>query len=132
MNNGIFVSNKHNLSLAWAETFLHLMDRGVSELTPKIITVKDFNDQDADEDLELRGLLDRHLKNFKHHSCETVAGTIFPVSLWNPALPNNAQSLFERYDKIWPRIQKADHENKLGVYYSGPRNPDISLSYALS
>ncbi len=117
MNKGIFVSEYQNLSLAWADTFLQLMDKGVTELTPKIITVKDFNNQDADEDLELRRLLDRHLKNFKHHSCETVAGTIFPVSLWNPALPNNAQSLFERYDKIWPRVQKGNHENRFGVYF---------------
>lgn len=117
MNNGIFVSNKHNLSLAWADVFLQLMDRGVSELTPKIITVKDFNDQDADENIALRQLLDKHLINAKYHSCETVAGTIFPVSLWNPDLPNNAQLLFERYGKIWPRVQKGDHENKLGVYF---------------
>ena len=43
MSNGIFVSKEHNLLLAWADTFSQLMDRGVSELTPKIITVKDLN-----------------------------------------------------------------------------------------
>jgi len=117
MNKGIFVSEHQNLSSAWADTFLQLMDKGITELTPKIITVKDFNNQDAVENPELRQLLEKHLKNFKHHSCETVAGTIFPVSLWNPAPPNNAQLLFERYGKIWPRVQKGDHENKLGVYF---------------
>lgn len=117
MNKDLFVSNSSNLSLAWADTFLHLMETGVSELTPKIITVTDFANEDAIENTELRQYLDSQLKSFEHHTCEEVAGTIFPSSLWNPALPNDAQLLYERYDKIWPRIQKRDGDNKLGVYF---------------
>lgn len=117
MNNEIFVSNKQNISLAWADIFLRLMDKGVSELSPKIITVKDFDNQVVNENKALRQLLDNYLANNKHHPCEVVAGTIFPESLWNSSHPNNAQLLFERYDKIWPRIQKGDHENRLGVYF---------------
>ncbi len=117
MNKELFVPNSRNLSLAWAETFLHLMEPGISELTPKIISVTDFDDQEAIENTELRQYLDSKLIASKHHTVEEVAGTIFPSSLWNPAQPNNAQLLYERYDKIWPRIQKRDSENRLGVYF---------------
>jgi hypothetical protein len=117
MNKELFVPQSSNLSLAWAETFLHLMETGISELTPKIITVTDFDNQEAIENTELRQYLDSQLTASKHHTIEEVAGTIFPSSLWNPAHPNNAQLLYERYDKIWPRIQRRDSENRLGVYF---------------
>lgn len=117
MNKELFVPSSRNLSLAWAETFLHLMEPGITELTPKIVTVTDFFNQDAIEHTELRQYLDNQLKANKHHTCEEVAGTIFPASLWNPAAQNDDRLLYERYDKIWHRIKKRDSENKLGVYF---------------
>jgi len=36
--------------------------------------------------------------------------------MWNPALPNNADSLFGRYEKAWPGIKKCP-ANRNGVYF---------------
>ena len=37
-------------------------------------------------------------------SCRTVASTIFPNSLWLPAAQDDAQLLYDRYAKVWPRV----------------------------
>lgn len=106
-----------NLSNAWAEVFLKLMDRGVDRLTSVMVTVTDLDGNGVPhENRELRDKLDRELTARRYYSCHTVANTIFPDSLWNPAVDGNANMLFERYERIWPRIRK-HHRNHLGVYF---------------
>ncbi len=38
MVNKLYVAKSPNLSLAWAEVLLHLLDRGVTNLSPAVIT----------------------------------------------------------------------------------------------
>jgi len=45
----------------------------------------------------------------------TVASTIFPSSMWNPAKPRDA--LFKRYQKVFPILQR-DPRNTDGTYFS--------------
>ena len=73
-----------NLSLAWADTFLKLMDPGVSELIPLIVVIEGFNNGQPEENDIIRNELDSTLNKLNMSSCETVANTIFPRSLWNP------------------------------------------------
>ena len=111
-----FLPVSENLSVAWAEAFLKLMERGVDKLAPAIITISDMNSGEPRENTDIRSRLDQELERLGYQSCHTVANTIFPESLWNPASENNAQELFSRYNRIWPRIKK-DRLNRYGVYF---------------
>ena len=55
-------------------------------------------------------------KYSKLQSVTTVANTIFPISLWNSSLPDNAEKLFERFEKAWPRIKRCK-QNRRGSYF---------------
>ncbi len=117
----------HNLSLAWADAFLRLSDTGVTELSPVVIVVKDFVDGVVREDNEIRRLLDVEMKRLGQRSCEDVASTIFPISMWNPSIPDNAEQLFARYERIWPAIKHSDRANNKGNYFRRLTNycPDV-------
>lgn len=104
-----------NLSLAWARAFIELMKPGCSELAPVIVRIRGFDGM-PDEHDEIRSGLDRALRNQGEAVCQTVAGTIFPQSMWNPNLPNDAAALFDRYRKAWPGIKKCP-QNRNGVYF---------------
>jgi hypothetical protein len=105
-----------NISLAWAKAFLSLMNRGQDVRHPAIVTIRGFNAGDQIEDDAIRLRLDEELQKHGKSRSKTVAGTIFPLSMWNPALPNDAAALFERYEKAWPGIKKCP-QNRLGVYF---------------
>ena len=111
-----FLPVNENLSVAWAEAFLKLMERGVDKLAPAVITISDMDSGEPRENTDIRSRLDQELQRLGCQSCHTVANTIFPESLWNPSSENNAQELFTRYDRIWPRIKK-DRLNRHGVYF---------------
>lgn len=108
---------KGNLSEIWAELFLKLMSRGVNELSPVLIQVNKFDDGVAVEDEYIRGAIDGHLRQLGKASCREVSNTIFPSSMWNKGIENNAEQLFERYDRIWPVIKKSNTANRKGVYF---------------
>ncbi len=112
-----FYPKSRNISVAWAETFLRLIEPGVSEITPAVIVVTDFNSGVVNEDPTIRALLDQDMARLDLRSCEAVASTIFPVSMWNPKLPDNAEQLFQRYERVWPRIKHRDRANNRGNYF---------------
>lgn len=112
-----FYPASRNLSRAWADSFLRLSDPGVTELSPVVIVVTDFNNGAVREDNWVRRLLDSEMKRLGLRSCEDVASTIFPVSMWNPVIPDNAAQLFSRYERIWPAIKHSDRANSKGNYF---------------
>lgn len=102
-----------NLSVAWAKAFLLTMEAG--EIAPLIVVIKVPNDGLPDEVQAIRRALDDELAKAAHGlSCQMVANTIFPQSLWNPQA--GRQELYKRYLKILPRILKDPH-NRYGVYF---------------
>jgi thymidylate synthase len=101
-----------NLSVAWARAFLAATEN--SEISPLTVTVTGFESGQPVEDNHIRTALDRSLKSNELHSCETVAGTIFPSSLWNPRL--DRRRLFDRYLKILPSVRRYKG-NRNGVYF---------------
>lgn len=105
-----------NLSIAWARAFLELMKPGAGVRHPFVITIQDFDDAIGVEDKHIRARLDQVLKQHGKKLCETVAGTIFPSSMWNPMLPNDAEVLFKRYNRAWPGIKMCP-QNRKGVYF---------------
>jgi thymidylate synthase len=111
MNNPI---ESTNLSVAWAKSFLTLMRPGCSEIKPLIVSVDGINGETVKEDDQMRQVLDEALASHKT-SCNTVANTIFPQSLWNPA--RERALLYQRYlVHAWPRIKKCAANNR-GTYF---------------
>lgn len=103
-----------NLSLAWAEAFLALMQPGCTEIAPLAVTVTGIDGDNIDEHEGIRKLLDKALAAH-NGSCNTVANTIFPQSLWNPK--RDRSLVYERYLKhAWPRVQKCP-ANRRGTYF---------------
>ena len=110
----IFPVENSNLSFAWTEAFLALMVPGCAEITPLVVTVTGIDGGKIEENEEIRRLLDKTLAR-NRSSCHTVANTIFPKSLWNPA--REQKLLYERYLKhAWPRVKRC-HANNRGTYF---------------
>ena len=103
-----------NLSTAWAKVFLNLMRPGVSEIQSLMVIINGFNNGAPIENNNVRFQLDSFLSNSLSQSCNTVANTIFPSSLYNPNENNN--TLYTRYKKILPQLRKCP-ENKNGLYF---------------
>lgn len=103
---------ENNLSIAWAKAFVEVMK--CPEISPLTITIDGLGAETITEDTRIRTLLDTSLSETGHISCETVAGTIFPMSFWNPA--REAELLFSRYRRCRKRILKC-HANHDGVYF---------------
>lgn len=131
-----YTTENSNLSIAWAEGLLQLMRPGVTELAPLIVTVTDIDGNDPAERVEVRRALDQALGP-QRGSCSTVANTIFPRSLWNPARDRSV--LYERYiEHAWPRIRKCP-ANRRGTYFqrmiafeNGAAQPVNQLEHIIS
>lgn len=105
-----------NLSVAWGRALKSVSARGRKEVAPLIVSLTGFDANGAVvEDISIRRQLDMLLSAENSESIETVANTIFPFSLWNPAMPRD--QLFERYKSIQPRIRKASRKNIYGTYF---------------
>src|SRR5438552_14764753 len=96
-----------NLSIAWAQLFLKLMEKGTKELSPVGITITEFDrtglpmEQDG-----IRELLDTYLYKLTRRknrplNCRDVASTIFPISMWNRAAKDRGEHLFKRYEAVF-------------------------------
>ncbi len=106
-----------NISHAWARAFIDLMDTPSGIRHPAFVSINLFFDETSViEDLVIKQRLDQELLRYDEYSCETVASTIFPMSMWNPNLRNDSEILFERYMKAWPGIEKC-RANRKGVYF---------------
>lgn len=105
-----------DISTAWAETFLSTMESGGGVRHPAMVIVSGLERGHKPENAEIRARLDKELSKFGENSCETVAGTIFPRSLWNPGLLNDSEVLYQRYEKAWNGIKKCP-ANRNGVYF---------------
>ena len=109
----LYAARNSNLSLAWAEVLLKLLERGVTKLSPVVVTVTEFDESSLPiEHDAVRNALDRLIPQ----TCHTVANTIFPNSLWLPSTNDDAQVLYSRYARVWPRVAK-HHSNRNGVYF---------------
>jgi hypothetical protein len=107
---------EENLSVAWGKALQTVSARGLTEISPLVVAITGFdNAGNFHEHPEIRGALDNMLSSAGHQAVDTVAGTIFPGSMWNPGV--SRQQLFDRYQKVFPRIQKAHSENRRGIYF---------------
>jgi hypothetical protein len=99
------------------------MDNPGVAIAPAIVSF-DISEEDSTwrlETPEIRSALDTKLNDLKMLSAnqsniETVAGTIFPESIWKRC-GNSSEKLFQAYDEIWPLIAKCRPANSHGTYF---------------
>jgi len=106
-----------NVSMAWAKSLEAAYGIKKQEVVPLVVSVTGFDaSNDVIEEPTIRQALDTFLSASGKQSVETVANTIFPQSIWNPAAPRAL--LFQRYNKIFPRIKKSSPKNNYGIYFN--------------
>ena len=104
------------VSLAWGRALQTAARRGRSEMAPLTVAVTGADaERVLSEHAAIRDELDKVLAAGNKQTVETVANTIFPQSLWNPAL--GRQLLFDRYLAIYPRLRKKWRANMHGTYF---------------
>jgi hypothetical protein len=124
-----------NLSVAWGHALRLVCARGRSEVAPLIVAVTGFDDTGkVKENAVIRAALDGLLVAEVKQSIDTVANTIFPISLWDPM--KNRSRLYERYLRIVPRLRKASPKNRHGIYFermltNGPTGQENQLEFAI-
>ncbi len=115
MTKGPLYIQNTNLSCAWMEAFLEIMKPGVKEILPLVVTVTDLANGQPTETKAIRQALDDALVKNSKFSCDTVANTIFPLSLWDPE--KEGTQLFDRYRTLLPWLKKVESNNKYGLYF---------------
>jgi hypothetical protein len=103
-----------NISIAWARLFLAVMTPGIEEVGPVLVCLTVPDNGDVRTDTSIRAMVDNLLRETDNQSIDTVAATIFPISLWNPA--RERALLYERYARIFRKIKKC-RQNVRGTYF---------------
>ena len=114
MTNSIDLIQENNLSLAWANALLNVIDCKAGEISPLVVKVVGLNNGVILEEKRIREILSLDLAEKGKSQIETVAGTIFPKAYWNQKCER--QLLFDRYRKCWARIVKCP-ANRRDTYF---------------
>lgn len=116
-SNAPLVIESTNLSHAWAQLFLRIIERPGKEISSLIISLTGFKDGIPDEDLDIREALDDCLLLHAREQVHTVANTIFPDSLWELS-QYDRQVFFAKYIHNIPRIKALEpRKNCKGLYF---------------
>jgi hypothetical protein len=102
------------VSTAWLKAIGLANTSPRKEVSNLVVNIEGFAEVGNLEDWDVRSALDQALEANNNFSVSTVASTIFPASLWRRNLPRSA--LFNRYLKLWPRINKIQ-QNRRGTYF---------------
>lgn len=119
MTSGPTCIRSDNVSVAWAEAFLALLEPGVRNLVPLVVNLSGFPGGVPFEIPAIRAALDAHLAaNEKLCPSLTTANLIFPENLWQRYRSEGRNAFFRRYlDVTFPRVQRADRRNAEGTYF---------------
>jgi hypothetical protein len=107
-----------DLSRAWANIFLRILDGRGSEVSPLILSLSGFDGEDRiAETTSVRHALDQILVQKDKISVEDVAYTIFPQRLWQIAGRDRGR-LFNLYKGVYPRYVAMNRRaNGRGLYF---------------
>jgi hypothetical protein len=117
-----------NLSLAWKDAFDYVMGVSDAKLHPVVLTIAGFEGTNPPEISAIREAVDDDLQSrCKSLTCEAIASTIFPQTLWDQNCP--ASDLFYRYvNRAYPRLiaraKKANRNWRFGTYFHRMIAPD--------
>ena len=113
MNSQPYIIEEDNISRAWARAILRLLDTGVAEISPLVVSIN-FSEGKTEETPEIRAAADKELEKHECFSCHTTANTIFPTSFWNR--DKDRQHLFDRYMRVLPNLKQCP-QNRMGIYF---------------
>jgi hypothetical protein len=118
-NGSIQISGK-NLSIAWAKAFLKCFDTPGGVLRQAVVHFREPNQMDEIETPLIRTIVDSNLREprnhlAKHSVVESVAGTIFPESIWRRS-GGCRNTFFDMYTRLIPFIRKCPL-NRRGLYF---------------
>lgn len=110
--------DESDLSRAWAQAVIHVIEHAGLEISPLVMSVTGFDDDGVpSEDQRVRQELDDLLHAKGMRSVEDVAFTIFPQRLWQVSRGDRAL-LFKYYRDAFPRYQAMNRkDNKRGLYF---------------
>jgi hypothetical protein len=123
-----------DLAVAWARALLAVSAQGRKETGPLVVSITGFDKSGCfREEPAIRTAVDQVLAREGLQTVETVAGTIFPWSMWNRSEPS--RQLFDRYRNIAPRLRQAV-KNRRGTYFErmitgGPPGKENQLEFAI-
>lgn len=101
-----------NLSKAWYRIFKYIIDHPGKEITPLVLTLSAF-----EEDERIRTILNTDLNEKELDPIDVVSETIFPKSLYE-YYEENSTSLYSTYiNSTLPRLKKIDARNANGTYF---------------
>ena len=105
---------EQSLSRAWLGAVALANASPRKEVSNLIVNLENLTEGKPLENVSLRSRLDGELENNGNFAVATVANTIFPASLRK--LDESRQQLFDRYLRVWPRIN-AVKQNRRGTYF---------------
>lgn len=107
------IISETNLSVAWGKAFLQVFRQ--NEIAPLVVVIEGLENAEQPEIPVIRESLDSALKSDANGlTCNEVANTIFPASLWNSS--EDRSLLYKRYFRIQSKIRKYS-ANRYGVYF---------------
>lgn len=107
-----------NLSYAWGQAFLNVLENSKGNLAPLIISLTGLQDGVPAEVLELRRSLDSSLIRQGKPTCAISASTIFPFRKWDHVISTPRNDLYNWYlKKLLPRLKRRCPANQYGTYF---------------
>lgn len=122
-----------DLSEAWVRATDHLVQHG----DDVNVMVQVIDPSPSAENLRVRRVLDRYLKNHRYdHSVQTVANTIFPSELYRPNAQNPREHLYNNAEDAWRihrrRKKPETYFRRLTAYEVGTATPVNQLEQIIT
>lgn len=110
----------NNISLAWANAFLKCYNEPGSILHSAVVKINTSDGNGSHETPKIREIVDNQLRSLLKKTAvqsvvETVAGTIFPESIWRLA-KGDRRMFYSEYEKALPFIRRKP-ANRRGIYF---------------
>lgn len=108
----------NNVSHAWALASIACHQASGGLMSPTVVEIKCPEVDEKVEHMSLREIADKCIRvpNKPNEKIDTVANTIFPLSLWKATQRGGRQEFFNSYKKCIPHLRQCRLNNK-GVYF---------------
>lgn len=114
------IVSSENLSLAWGQALLSMLNEANDKHAPLVISVTDFDKHQLPvEDPAIRAAVDAALlATKKMYPAKKTALTIFPNDLWEFKKQPKHEKFAELFRERWfPAIHRTDSHNRRGTYF---------------
>jgi len=111
-----FVIRDNTVAGVWFQMLDYICSHPGKELSPLLINLSDIDPVACEKVDPIREALDKALLKRELNSVNTVANTIFPLSLYRLA-KFDRNKFYKIYNDIVPRLKAVDSRNKDGLYF---------------